>query len=701
VSSPIYLPGGAEGKILRVRAKGEAMPDYEPLQAGDPRHLGEHQIVGRLGEGGQGVVYLARNGRGEWRAIKTLHGRLLPDAAARDRLLQEVEAARRLPPFCTAKIYAVSMEDPGRPYIVSEYLAARSLHAIVEEEGPLRGGALDHLAVGTVTILAATHQKGIVHRDLKPHNVLVGPDGPRVVDFGIARALEVAAAATSGPVGTPAYMAPEQLREEPAGTAADMFGWAVTMAYAATGRPAFGGAQYRAVERILHDQPDIAGVPEPLRKVVARCLDPRPERRPAAREVLDELMSAAPERPVEIITAGDRPAQGDITIDPRTAAAPPASPAAAPPASGSPAGGPAAGEPAPGGAAAGTAGTIGPPGPPGPARPAAASGAAADRPAGRSRPGRRLYVIAASALIIVAGASAAAAVALHPGRKPGGPPRTGPTGGPPAIVVGSANFPESALLGEIYAQALEARGLTVTRKFNLGSREVYYGQIRSGAIDVMPEYNGALASFIGATGIDGTGPRTTSAINRLLRRSLPPELKILHSAAAEDKDSVTVTRQVADRYGLKSLADLERAAPDMVMGGAPEFETRHEGLLGLRVRYHVNFKDYQPFTTDDRETMVGSLRNGAIQAADLFTTDPAIRRNAFVVLKDPGQFFSAQNVTPLVYTRAVNDKAQQALNDVSGELTTDDLLELNTDVADGKDPAAVARQWLIASDIVR
>ena len=308
-------------------------------------------------------------------------------------------------------------------------------------------------------------------------------------------------------------------------------------------------------------------------------------------------------------------------------------------------------------------------------------------------------MIAASALVVVAGVAATTAVAFRSGGSPFGSPGP-PAKAPAPIVVGAANFPESTLLGEIYAQVLEARGFTVTRKFNLGSREAYYDQVKSGTIDVMPEYNGALASFIGAAGIGETGAKTTTQVNRLLRRRLPPTLRILHSAGAEDKDSVTVTAQVADKYDLRSVPDLEKVAPDLVMGGSPEFETRRQGLLGLRVTYRINFRDYQPFPAADRETMVDSLRNDAIQAADLFTTDPAIRLNKFVVLEDPDQFFSAQNVTPLVYRSAVGDKAQTALNDVSAELTTDDLLEMNTRVARKDDVATVAKEWLAQADIV-
>lgn len=282
---------------------------------------------------------------------------------------------------------------------------------------------------------------------------------------------------------------------------------------------------------------------------------------------------------------------------------------------------------------------------------------------------------------------------------------TGPPSSPAPlrsqITVGAANFPESALLAEIYAQALEAKGFQITRKYGIGNRETYYGQVESGAIDVMPEYNGALASYISGPDLDASGSISTEEINDLLRRKLPSTLEILKTAKAENKDSVTVTEQTAKRYELRSITDLKKVAMDFVMGGPPEFQARHQGMIGLKAKYQLHFKSFQPFRTDDQSTLVQWLKNDQIQAANIFTTDPAITLNKFVVLADPQHVFSAQNITPLVYKSAVNDQAKAALNAVSAKLTTQDLLFMNTRVTVDKVPAAtVAKGWLTSTGVL-
>ncbi len=266
------------------------------------------------------------------------------------------------------------------------------------------------------------------------------------------------------------------------------------------------------------------------------------------------------------------------------------------------------------------------------------------------------------------------------------------------IVVGSANFPESQLLAEIYAGALEAKGLKVTRKLNIGAREIYYDQVKSGAISVMPEYNGALLS----TSLDKNSTAvTTEEINAELKAKLPATLEMLTSSQAEDKDSVTVNRETASRYNLKSIADLKPVAKDLVIGGPSEFKTRTQGLVGLEQKYGLEFKRFQPFDANAQTTLVKLLKDNKIQAADLFTTDPTITENNFVVLADPENVFSAQNVTPLVYKQAVNETARAALNAVSAKLTTQNLLDMMRQIAvDKKDPDVVAKDWLNQTGLV-
>jgi osmoprotectant transport system substrate-binding protein len=261
-----------------------------------------------------------------------------------------------------------------------------------------------------------------------------------------------------------------------------------------------------------------------------------------------------------------------------------------------------------------------------------------------------------------------------------------------SVAVGSANFPESQLLGEVYAQALEAKGVKVTRKFNIGSREVYYDQVKSGSIGVMPEYNGALLT----TSVDkNSAATTTEAINAELKTKLPPTLEMLNSSTAEDKDSVTVNSQTASKYKLTTIADLKAVAGQLTIGGPSEFKTRQQGLVGLEKKYGLKFKKFQPFDANAQTTLVKLLKENTIQAADLFTTDPTIAANKFVVLQDPQNVFSAQNVTPLVYKSGVNETARAALNAVSAKLTTQDLLSLMTKlVTDKEDASTVAKDWL-------
>jgi serine/threonine protein kinase len=261
----------------------------KPLEPGDPVRLGRFELLGRLGEGGQGVVYLGRGTNpGEERvAVKVLRSTV--DTNVLERLARELDAIHQVQPFVTAGVIEASAEGDRR-YVVSEFIDGPSLQERVDERGPLPAGDLQRLAVGTATALTAIHGAGVVHRDFKPANVLLGPDGPRVVDFGIAR-LTDAATITSGLIGTPSYVAPEQLAGRRPTSAVDIFAWALTMIYAATGRLAFGADSVPAVmHRIMYEEPDVSGLPPSLRTVVLEFLDKDPDRRPSARDLLLRLV---------------------------------------------------------------------------------------------------------------------------------------------------------------------------------------------------------------------------------------------------------------------------------------------------------------------------------------------------------------------------------------------------------------------------
>ncbi|MEU4539117.1 serine/threonine-protein kinase [Streptosporangium sp. NPDC023825] len=259
-----------------------------PPAPGDPGHIGPHRITGRLGRGGQGTVYLAESPTGARVAVKVL-GRGGGEQTLA-RFHREIELARRVEAFCTAQVLEHG-EAGGMPYIVSEYVDGPSLAQVIDERGPLRGAELRRLAVGTVTALAAIHRAGVVHRDFKPANVLLARDGPRVIDFGISRALDATVTASDHLVGTPPYMAPEQFDGREAGSAADLFAWASTVVCAATGEPPFGtGPVPVVIHRILNAEPVLGSLDDELRELVGECLAKDPRARPAAMPALLRLL---------------------------------------------------------------------------------------------------------------------------------------------------------------------------------------------------------------------------------------------------------------------------------------------------------------------------------------------------------------------------------------------------------------------------
>jgi osmoprotectant transport system substrate-binding protein len=259
-------------------------------------------------------------------------------------------------------------------------------------------------------------------------------------------------------------------------------------------------------------------------------------------------------------------------------------------------------------------------------------------------------------------------------------------------VVGSANFPESELLAEVYVIALQNKGIKATAKLNIGSREAYYPEIEKGALTIFPEYNGNLSVFVDPK----STAKTTSAVDADLAAKLPASLEVLNPAPAQDSDSVTVTAATAAKYHLKSIADLKAHAASMVLGAPPEFKIRAYGIPGLKAIYGLNFKSFVPLDESGPVTLK-ALTSGRVQAADVFTTTPQILTDHLVPLADPKSDFAAQNVIPLVYKSGVTPAIAAVLNAVSAKLSTSALLQMDNAVSTlHADYATVAAAFLQA-----
>jgi osmoprotectant transport system substrate-binding protein len=261
------------------------------------------------------------------------------------------------------------------------------------------------------------------------------------------------------------------------------------------------------------------------------------------------------------------------------------------------------------------------------------------------------------------------------------------------VVVGSNNFAESILLADIYGEALKAKGIKVEYKPNIGSRETTYGLLKNGSITVLPEYNGSLLAYLDPK----AEQKSAEAVNAAAKAKLDSKLTLLESSPAEDKDSVSVNAETAKKYDLtanSTLADLKDIAPELVIGGSPEFQTRHQGLVGLESEYGLKFKSFKALDAGGPLTQAALTKN-TVQAADIFTTDPTIVKEKFVVLKDPKNLFGFANVTPLVHKSGLSQEGVAALNEVSAKLDTKALLDMDSQVQlESKDPLDVAKAWL-------
>lgn len=303
--------------------------------------------------------------------------------------------------------------------------------------------------------------------------------------------------------------------------------------------------------------------------------------------------------------------------------------------------------------------------------------------------------------IVVTIAAAAGALALAACGGGSDPLATGSTSGAPSasggsastpVVVGSADFSESVLLAEIYAGALKAAGVDASTKTGIGSREVYLKALTDGSVQVVPEYTGALALYYDKAFAETDPTKVYDA----LVKELPAGLKVLDKSAAEDNDTLTVTKATADSKQLKTIEDLKAIAGTLTLGAPPEFKDRAQGIPGLTKTYGLTFEQFRPLKG---QQLVQALKNGQVDVANIFSTDPSIPAEGFVSLTDTKKLFGSQNVVPLV-SDGVADQVAPTLNKVSAALTTDKLAALlkETDI-DKKDPKDVAAAFLKANSL--
>lgn len=258
------------------------------------------------------------------------------------------------------------------------------------------------------------------------------------------------------------------------------------------------------------------------------------------------------------------------------------------------------------------------------------------------------------------------------------------------VIVASANFPENELIAEMYAGALQAAGVTVEKKLNIGAREVYVPAMQNGEISVVPDYTGNLLLLQDKAATAASAADVYTA----LQKALPADLKVLDYSAAEDKDALVVTPAVAAQYNLKSISDLTPVCGQLVVGASPSFPPRQAGLVGITQKYSCTFKEFRSLDTGGPLTL-NALLNNDIQVADLYTTDSNIPDKKLVALEDPKNVFPAQNVVPLYKDGSLSDAAKSKLNAVSTALDTATLTTLLRQVTTDKVPAqTVAMQWL-------
>jgi osmoprotectant transport system substrate-binding protein len=266
------------------------------------------------------------------------------------------------------------------------------------------------------------------------------------------------------------------------------------------------------------------------------------------------------------------------------------------------------------------------------------------------------------------------------------------------VIVGSTNFPEQLILAQMYAAVLEKAGVDVTTRLNLGNREVVFPALEKGEIQLLPEYNGSVLSFLDPKATAVTSEEVNTALAPLLQAK---NLVALQQSPAEDKDGWAVTKETATKYNLQKIGDLKPVASQLVVGGPPELKTRPAGLPGLKKVYGIpDFKEFKALDAGGPLT-VSALKKGDIDVGRVFTTQGVIAAEGWVLLEETKPLEPAQNVVPIGRTDAMTDQVKNALNALSAKITTEELTKLNAQVdVDKKDPESVARDWLTQQGLI-
>lgn len=272
-------------------------------------------------------------------------------------------------------------------------------------------------------------------------------------------------------------------------------------------------------------------------------------------------------------------------------------------------------------------------------------------------------------------------------------------GGGGEVTVGSSSFQEAQLLGEMYALALENAGFTVNRELGIGSREVYFPELESGGVDVLPEYLGS--TYLYLTEQEGEPATDVDELRAQIEEELPEGTVLLESSEAQDQDALAVTSATAEEYGLEQVSDVAPVAPEMIAGGPSVMQERYTGLPGLREVYGIEFQRFEVLDEEAGEVTREALNSGRVDVARVFSTLGYIAEDNLVVLEEDRELVPPENITPIAREEAVTPELEEALNGVSAALDTDTLTELNRRIQiDQEDIDQVARDFLVEEGLI-